>query len=271
MSTPREVADALTWSLARQCRPKDVLVVGVATPLAAAAGMLARELLTPDLTIIMAASVNPKTHDVAESLTDPAAAARYAPGTLTQAEILDAIQRGRVTLQFVSPAEVDAEGRINTNRVGDRRLPGALALPDVAVLVGRLVAYRAGHSPRFLVPRVQYVTGRAGGVRAIVTDKAEIALGARADAIAARGRADAAAGAPGDGTASPRLVALQPGATVEAARDGCGFELAGTPIENEPLPDAARELLDRVIDPDEVRLLEIREGRAGALQRLARR
>ena len=179
MSTPREVADALTWSLARQCRDDDVLVVGVATPLAAAAGMLARELLAPGLTIIMAASVNPKTHDVAESLTDPAAAARRAPGTLTQAEILDAIQRGRVTLQFVSPAEVDAEGRINTNRVGGRRLPGALALPDVAVLVGRLVAYRAGHSPRFLVPRVQYVTGRAGGVRAIVTDKAEIALGGR--------------------------------------------------------------------------------------------
>ena len=189
MSTPREVADALTWSLARQCRPDDVLVVGVATPLAAAAGMLARELLVPDLTIIMAASVNPRTHDVAESLTDPAAAARYAPGTLTQAEILDAIQRGRVTLQFVSPAEVDADGAINTNRVGDRRLPGALALPDVAVLVGRLVAYRAGHSPRFLVPRVQYVTGRAGGVRAIVTDKAEITLG------------------------PPRLTALQPGAT----------------------------------------------------------
>ena len=195
MSTPREVADALTWSLARQCRPKDVLVVGVATPLAAAAGMLARELLTPDLTIIMAASVNPKTHDVAESLTDPAAAARRAPGTLTQAEILDAIQRGRVTLQFVSPAEVDAEGRINTNRVGDRRLPGALALPDVAVLVGRLVAYRAGHSPRFLVPRVQYVTGRAGGVRAIVTDKAEIALEGAAAPGRAAARRDGAGGA----------------------------------------------------------------------------
>jgi len=54
--TARETADALTWSLARRCRAGDVLVVGVATPLAAAAGMLARELLTPDLTIIMAAS-----------------------------------------------------------------------------------------------------------------------------------------------------------------------------------------------------------------------
>ena len=38
MSTPRDVADALTWSLARQCRPGDVLVVGVATPLKIARG-----------------------------------------------------------------------------------------------------------------------------------------------------------------------------------------------------------------------------------------
>jgi acyl CoA:acetate/3-ketoacid CoA transferase beta subunit len=245
--TPREIADALTWSLARQCRPDDVLVVGVATPLAAAAGMLARELLAPTLTIIMAASVNPRTHDVADSLTDPAAAARRAHGTLTQAEILDGIQRGRVTLQFISPAEVDARGAVNTNRVGTRRLPGALALPDVSVLVGRLVAYRAGHSPRFLVPEVQYVTGRPGGVKTIVTDKAEIAL---------------------DG---PTLTALQPGATEQDARDGCGFPLQGTPVHNEPMPKEARELLDRVIDPHEVRLLEVKDGRKGALERLAHR
>jgi glutaconate CoA-transferase, subunit B len=245
--TARLTADALTWSLARRCRPGDVLVVGVATPLAAAAGMLARELLVPDLTIIMAASVNPRTHDVAESLTDPAAAARLAPGTLTQAEILDAIQRGRVTLQFVSPAEVDARGAINTNRIGSRRGPGALALPDVAVLVGRLVAYRAEHSPRFLVPRVQYVTGAPGGVRAIVTGTAEIELG------------------------PPRLTALQPGASLEDALD-CGFELDATSVRDaDPMPDAARDLLDNVIDPYEVRLLEIREARAGALERLARR
>jgi acyl CoA:acetate/3-ketoacid CoA transferase beta subunit len=195
----------------------------------------------------MAASVNPRTHDVAESLTDPAAAARYAPGTLTQAEILDAIQRGRVTLQFISPAEVDARGAVNTNRVGDRRLPGALALPDVAVLVGRLVAYRAGHSPRFLVPRVQFTTGRPGGVQAIVTDEAEIELG------------------------PPRLAALQPGATEREVRERTGFELTGVPVHNEPMPVEARRLLDELIDPHEVRLLEVREGRAGALERLARR
>ena len=93
MTDPRVLADALTWSLARQCRPGDVLVVGVATPLALAAGMLARELRVPDLTIIAACAVDPETHDVSESLLDPTVVARRSAGTLGQADILDAIQR----------------------------------------------------------------------------------------------------------------------------------------------------------------------------------
>lgn len=255
MTSPRDIADLLTWSLARHCRRGDVLVVGVATPLAAAAGMLARDLLLDgELTIIMAASVDPATHDVAESLIDPVAVARRSSGTLTQVEILDAIGRGRVTLQFVSPVEVDAEGQINTNRVpgpqgAERRLPGALALPDVAVLVGRLVAYRASHSPRFLVPRVHFVTGAGGRPRSVVTDLAEIDL-------------------PGRG--APRLTALQPGARLDAVLAGCGFELAHDDEVSyaEPMPPAARALLDEVIDPHEIRLLEVRGGREAALARL---
>jgi len=42
-----------------------VLIVGVGTPVAAAAGMLARELLVPGLTVLVAASVQPVIHDIA--------------------------------------------------------------------------------------------------------------------------------------------------------------------------------------------------------------
>jgi acyl CoA:acetate/3-ketoacid CoA transferase beta subunit len=264
VTDPLATADALTWSLARQCRPGDVLVVGVGTPLAIAAGMLARELLVPDLTLIVAGAVQPATHDVAESLLDPTAMARHAQGTFGQAEILDAIARGTVTLQFVSPAQVDAAGRINVTRVRTpdgsmRRLPGPLALPDVSVLVGRLVAYRAEHSPRFLVERVDAVTGagndidrtRCGvGVTRIVTGTAEIEL------------------VPG---ARPRLAALQPGADREAAVAGCGFALdAPDDVPTAPpLPPEARTLLRERIDPHGMRALEVRDGRAGALARLA--
>jgi acyl CoA:acetate/3-ketoacid CoA transferase beta subunit len=266
MNDPLDIVDALTWSLARQCRPDDVLITGVGTPLAIAAGMLARELLVPDLTLIVAGSVDPATHDVAEGLIDAAAVARQSTGTLAQADILDAIHRGKVTLQFVAPAQVDGAGRINTSLVRGRdgtprRLSGPLALPDVAVLIGRLVAYRADHSPRFLVPRVDFVTGAGNdidrtrttgaGLTRIVTGVAEIAI-------------------PRDGGPA-RLIALQPGADAETAIAGCGFPLAHEPEtpHAEPLPDAARALLHETIDPHGVRLLELREGRAGALKRLA--
>jgi glutaconate CoA-transferase subunit B len=200
----------------------------------------------PDLTIILAGSVEPETHDVAEGLIDPAAVARRSKGTMGQAEMLDAIQRGDVTLQFVAPAQIDGAGRINTSRVKTRRLPGPLALPDVAVLVGRLVAYRAEHSPRFLAPEVDYVTGAAGGVTRIVTGVAEIEPGEPA-----------------------RLVSLQPGADVETAVAGCGFPLARDDVQRaDPIPDEACTLLRTRIDPHNVRLLELREGRAEALATL---
>jgi hypothetical protein len=40
------------------------------------------------------------------------------------------------------------------------------------------------------------------------------------------------------------------------------------PLVNEPPPAEARALLRETIDPHDVRLLELREGRAGALERL---
>jgi acyl CoA:acetate/3-ketoacid CoA transferase beta subunit len=239
------LVDTLTWSLARQCRPGDVLITGVGTPLAIAAGMLARELLVPDLTLIVAGAVDPATHDVALGMLDPAAVARHCSGTLRQVEILDCIERGTVTLQFVAPAQVDGRGRINTSKVGSRLLPGPLALPDTSVLVGRLVAYRADHSPRFLAPSVDYVTG-AGGVAAVVTGLAEIALG------------------------PATVTGLQPGASAEEVVAGCGFPLiADDPPVLEPVPADALRLLRDVIDPHGVRGLELRDGRAAALAALA--
>jgi acyl CoA:acetate/3-ketoacid CoA transferase beta subunit len=239
------LVDTLTWSLARQCRPGDVLITGVGTPLAIAAGMLAREVLVPDLTLIVAGSVDPATHDVAEGMIDPAAVARHSKGTLRQVEILDCIERGVVTLQFVAPAQVDGLGRINTSRVGSRLLPGPLALPDTSVLVGRLVAYRADHSPRFLAPSVDYVTG-AGGVDAVVTGLAEIAMG------------------------PARVLGVQPDVALDEVVAGCGFDLlVDDAAVLDPVPSDALRLLHDVIDPHGVRGLELRDGRAAALAALA--
>jgi hypothetical protein len=49
-----DIADRMVWRMAKECRSDDVLVVGVGTPVATAAGMLARELLVPDVTVVVA-------------------------------------------------------------------------------------------------------------------------------------------------------------------------------------------------------------------------
>lgn len=250
------VADQLVWALARQARPGDVLIVGVATPIATAAALLARALLVEDLTVIVAASVDPDPHDIAVPMLQADAVARLAVGTFGQTEVLDLLGRGGVSLQFVSPAQVDGAGRLNTSRVRRpdgswRRLPGGLATGDIAVLVGRLVAYRAEHSPRFLPANVDFVTGagpEAGaGVRAIVTGTALLGWD--------------------EGRSGFRLDALQPGATVPAAVAGCGFPLLVTDDVDvlDPIPPDALHLLDDLIDPHNVRRLETRAGRAPAL------
>jgi acyl CoA:acetate/3-ketoacid CoA transferase beta subunit len=171
------VDEQIAWCLACCCRAGDVLVVGVATPLAAAAGQLARALLVPDLVLIEAAAVDVAPHDVATPMVQPEVIAAEAVGVYAQIEILDAIQRGRITLQFVSPAQVDGAGNLNTSRVRAtdgtmRRLPGGLAHADIACLIGRLVAYRAAHEQRFLPEQVDFVTGAAGRVGTIVTSAA---------------------------------------------------------------------------------------------------
>ena len=249
------VEEQITWCLARQCRPDDVLVVGVATPIAAAAGLLARALLVPDLVLIEAGAVDVPAHDVSESMVRPDAVVSGAMGVYSQSEILDAIQRGRVTLQFVSPAQVDGAGTLNTSRVRApdgslRRLPGGLATADIARLIGRLVAYRVGHSPRFLPARADFVTGAANGrVAAIVTSAAVLAWD--------------------DGAF--RLASVHVGVTVDEAVAGCGFPLVvpdRVPVTEQPPPEALR-LLREEVDLHGLRRLETREGRGDALRALA--
>lgn len=266
-----DVADLLVCTLAAEARPDDVVVVGVATPIATAAALLARELHHPELTVLVAASVDPRAHDIAQPMLDGGYVGRISAGTLSQAEILDAIQRGRITLQFVSPAEVDGGGRLNTSRVRGpdgswKRLPGGLATADIAVLVGRLVAYRAGHTPRFLAPRVAFTTGAGHtddptlrtrarlpgrGLTTIVTDQAVL-------------RWDTAAG-------GFRLASIHPGCRVEDVVAGCGFALlVDDEVATTPPPSAAAlRLLDEVIDPHGMRRLETRDGRAAASETLA--
>lgn len=235
-----DLVDRVCWALARECRDDDVAIVGVATPLAAAAVLLARATVAPNMTAIIGGAVDPDIIDIAELATDPHAASRAAATTLGQMEMLPMLQRGVITLQFVSPAQVDRRGAVNTSRVRRedgswRRLPGCLALPDTTVMAGRLIAYRIEGGERFVVDQVDYTTG----------------IGASA----ARAHFDL----PGRG-----VVAI----VTEHGRRALGPEGPDDLVPHEPIPAEASELLRRRIDPHAVLGFESRSGRAAAARAL---
>ena len=262
------IDELMAWTMALQAREDDVIVVGVATPLAVAAALLARELVAPGITVIAAATVDPALHDIGRAMVEPGMLDSMGVGTLAQTEILDQIQRGRITLQYISPAQVDGMGRLNTSRIaagnGWRRLPGGLATGDIAVLMGRLVAYRASHRVRFLPERVDFVTGAGhelteddrterklpgSGVAAIITDEAVLEWREGGFVVASR----------------------HASGTAESIAHGCGFALdipAPLPVTAAP-PAEALDLLRNRIDPHGIRRLEIHSMRPAAIAALA--
>lgn len=232
-------ARRVCWALATECRADDVLIVGVGTPIAAAAAFLARSLVAPTMTIIVSGAVDPPPGDLADLLSDPPAITRRAAAVLGQADLLDLVQRGTATLQFISPAQLDPAGNVNTVRVGTgagaRRLAGCLAIPDTAALVGRLVAYRVDGS-RLVTARVDHVTGLGHdeatrhrwhlpgrGVVAVIDDEGRRTLG--------------------------------PGGL-------------GDRVPLEPVPADALDLLTGTVDRHDLVGLETRDGRSAARARL---
>jgi hypothetical protein len=258
-------ATRLCWELARQTRPDDVLIVGVGTPLAATAALLAREVLHPSLTVLFGTAVAPRRIDLAASILDSTAAPRAAIGNYTQVEVLDLVARGGVTLQYVSPIEVDALGNVNASRVrrkdgGWRRFPGSLAIADTAALVGRLVAYRVGHQRRFFPQRAAFVSGASAveranrasvrapgaGVTVAVTEGATVHLGER-----------------------PQLVDYEGELATVVAEFGFAVDTATSRLR-ESVPAEVLAAID-AIDPLGVRNLEDKDQRSAVLARIAAR
>lgn len=243
------IADVMVAALAREIVDGDVVGVGLGTPLAVAAALLARATTAPGSHVLVGGAVDPRA-DLATCLAGPRALLGRTAGYVPHLDTMGMAEGQAMTLQYLRPAQVDGRGQLNTSRVGtgDRAvlLPGGLATADVPRLLPRLVIYLHRHRLRALPAQVDVVTGPAGGwddgtyraagaVR-LVTDLAVIALG-------------------GDGAV---LESVHPGCTAEEVVAMSGFELTGVDgADTTPEPSAmVQAALDR-IDPHGVRAREI--------------
>ncbi len=134
------------------------------------------------------------------------------------------LQGGRIDVGFLSAAQIDRYGNLNSTVIGDYetpkvRLPGGGGAPEIATSVSD-VFVMLRHSLRAFVERIDFVTSRGDRVRVVVTDLGILE--------------------PRDGELM--LVRVHPGVSVDEARAATGWYLKVAPDVRETDPPSAVEL-----------------------------
>jgi glutaconate CoA-transferase subunit B len=232
--------DAMTIAAARYLDDGAVCFVGIGLPSTAA--NLARRTHAPNLVLVYeSGTLGSKPQRLPLSIGD-GELADTADSVITVPEVFNYwLQPGRIDVGFLSGAQIDRFGNINSTVIGDYetpkvRLPGAGGAPEIAASC-REVMVMLRQSPRAFVERVDFVSSmgygqgpgdrerlglRGAGPRTVVTDIGVLR--------------------PDPRTCELTLVALQPGATAEQAREATGWNLALADEIEQLEPPTAEEL-----------------------------
>ncbi len=212
--------------IARQVRDGETVATGANSPVPAAGCLLAQYRHAPRARVIILGS---RSHYP------------FASGK----EFFDFAQRGRLDLFFLGGIQIDAQANINLHVLGDyhrptRRFPGAFGSGVLYHVVRRVILFRAEHSRRVFVPRVDFVTSpgvspgwvrRPGGPEAVVTPLAVLRFNRALEQL--------------------ELESVHPGHTVDEVVANTGFELPvppGVGVTPPPTPEELALLHGPVLD-----------------------
>lgn len=234
---------------ARQMADNTSAFIGTGVPMLAAA--LAKRMHAPNLvTFFEFGGVGPGLtmlpHGVGDSRTWHRGLA--ALGIL---DVMEAAARGLVEYGFVGGAQIDMYGNLNTTVLGDQakpkvRFPGSGGANDIGSSIWRTIAVMPHDKRKFVakldfLTTVGYLTGpgsreaaglpRGTGPYRVVTNLALLGYD--------------------DATKRMKLLATNPGITVQQVVDNTGFELlmADDISENQPPTETELRLLREEIDP----------------------
>jgi len=256
-------AEIMITCISRQVRDGEVVAQGIATPLIAAAYLLARHTHAPHLYFASAIGQGicrqpaPLRISTIESL--------WLDRSITNVGFVraaaDILPNLRLK-EFFRPGQIDAQGNFNNIAFGNDyvqprlRLPGAGGIPDVTTFISDIYLYVPRHSRVTFTQNIDFISGlghnsartHGAGPQYLITDL---------------GQFDFANG-------HMRLISFHPGTSVERIQAKTKFELeiATTIHETEaPTPDELN-LIRKEIDPLEIRDLELLSG--GARRNLLR-
>ncbi len=239
----------------------EIVAQGLATPLIAAAYLLARHTHAPNLYFVSA---------IGQGI-----CRQPAPLSLTRVESLwldhSLINVGFVRAaadilpclrpkEFFRPAQIDPHGNINNIAFGKEykkprlRLPGTGGIPDLTPIMDDIYLYVPRHSRLTFVPKLDFLSGLGhsparklgGGPKYLVTDLGEF---------------DFKGGQPPHKSLI-RLTTYHPGVTITHIKARTGFEFEISPdVRESPTPTEEEiRLLREKIDPLGIRRLEMLSG-----------
>jgi glutaconate CoA-transferase subunit B len=213
--TPEEL---MAVTIAREVRDGETVGVGAVSPIPAAGCILAEQLYTPDITLIIL--------DCEE----------YYPFPAGSSELHFLAQRGELDLFFLSGIQFDRHGNFNLHVIGDYQAPivrmaGAYGSAMLYYMAHRVILFRDQHTRRIFVEKVDFVTGagvtpehvyREGGPALLITPRAVLAW-------------DKAGG-------EWTLEKTQPGSSVDEILQNTGFPLRVSSSFSPALPPTDHEL-----------------------------
>jgi glutaconate CoA-transferase subunit B len=164
------------------------------------------------------------------------------------------LQGGRITVGFLSGAQVDRFGNLNSTVIGAYpqpkvRLPGSGGATEIAVHCGRIFIVMP-HDPRAFVPRLDFLTSLGHGR----TGRERRALGVRTDGPVLI-VTDLCSMRPNPETNEFEVASLHAGVTMERVRKQTGWPVNVRASVDETPPPRPEEL-------DALRMLQERTRRA---------
>jgi glutaconate CoA-transferase subunit B len=161
-------------------------------------------------------------------------------------ELFDCAGQGRVDVFFLSGGQIDGQGNINLVSVGDHahpkaRFPGSFGSAYLYYVVPRVILFRTEHSRRTLVPKVDFISApgvsppnvyRTGGPIALVTNRCLFAFDPERKSF--------------------RLKSVHPGHSVEEVRENTGFafDCPGNVPETPPPSNETLRILREAVAPE---------------------
>jgi glutaconate CoA-transferase subunit B len=211
MSAGSASTELLVTTLARLLEGCRTVAVGAGSPIPAAAALLAEERSGGRTKAMILGST------------------RFGPFSDGGPELFDRAGQGRVEAFFLGGGQIDSEGNINLVGAGPypaatARFPGSFGSAYLYFTVPKVILFREEHSPRVLVPKVDFISApgwsppevaRTGGPVALVTGRAVFAYQRDAHRF--------------------QLASIHPGQTLADIRANTGFDFDCT----ESVPETA--------------------------------